>query len=300
MKAQYVPYAALTAFAMLLSGCEKPVGTEKAETVVTVAGNAISKAELDLAVSRLGDLNDAQRAEAQSKLLQLLVDQQLVVEAAKKAGLDKEPAVALAMAQASRQVLAEAYAERATKELAKPTESEAAEYYAQHPELFAQRRIYRIQELELKVEPARMADVEAKLKSSQSLGDFVNWVKEQGIEGKTATTVKPAEQIPAPLLAQLSQMRDGQVTVVPARPGYVVILQLQESQQQPVSLEQAKSAIERALVAQKRKAQLEAEVKTLRETTKIEYASGYAPATETKAVEQKAESDKADEKPAAN
>ena len=153
------------------------------------------------------------------------------------------------MEQASRQTLVEAYAERSFRDVAKPSETEIADYYNQHPELFSQRRIYRIQELELTLEPSRLAEVDARLKSSHSMGDFVNWVKEQGIEGKTAVVVKPAEQIPAPLLDSLSQMKDGEVTILPGRPGHVLIQQLQESQLQPVSLEQAKNAIEQALTA---------------------------------------------------
>jgi len=154
-----------------------------------------------------------------------------------------------------------------------------------------------------------MADVEAKLRSSHSLGDFVNWVKEQGIEGKTAVAVKPAEQIPAALLARLSQMKDGQVAVLPGRPGHVVIQQLQESQLQPVTLEQARNAIERALTTQKRKELMEADLKKLREAAKIEYATGYAPAAEAKveaaepkveAAETQVEEESVDKKEEAN
>ncbi|MCL5060257.1 MAG: EpsD family peptidyl-prolyl cis-trans isomerase [Candidatus Thermoplasmatota archaeon] len=298
MTSRHASFIALTTLAVLLSGCEKPASAVKGETVATVAGDKISEAELNLALSRLGTLNEAQTAEAKSRLLQALIDQRLLAQAAQKARLDQEPAVEIAMAQASRQVLAEAYAERSFKDVAKPSETEIADYYNRHPELFSQRRIYRIQELELKVDPSRMSEVEAKLKSSHSMGDFVNWVKEQGIEGKTVVAVKPAEQIPLPLLGRLSQMKDGQVMVLPARPGHVLIQQLLESRLQPVSLEQAHDAIERALMARKRKELMEADLKKLREAAKIEYTSGYAPAAETKAAETKADSEKANEKPA--
>lgn len=288
MKFRHASLIALTALAVLSSGCEKSARAVKSETVATVAGDKISAAELNLALSRLGELNEAQTAEAKGKLLQALIDQRLVAQAAQKAGLDKEPAVGVAMAQASRQVLAEAYAERSFKDVAKPSETEIADYYNRHPELFSQRRIYRIQELDLKVDPARLPEVEAKLKSAHSMGDFVNWIKEQGIEGKSAVAVKPAEQIPLPLLGRLSQMKDGQVTIFSARPGNVLIEQVLESQSQPVSLEQAQSAIERVLMAQKRKELMEADLKKLREAAKIEYASGYVPAAAAKAGDEKA------------
>ncbi len=284
MKARHTTaLVTLTAFAILLSGCDKPASEVKSQTVATVAGDTITEAELDIALSQMGTLTAAQAAEAKSGLLQALVDQRLVAQAAKKAGLDKDQEVEIAMAQASRQVLVEAYAQRNFKDVAQPSETEVAAYYAQHPELFSQRRIYRIQELELTTEPSRMAEVEDKLKTSHSIGDFVNWVREQGIVGKSATAVKPAEQIPTPLLARLSQMKDGQVTTFPTLPGQLLILQLLESQLQPVSLEQAKTAIERVMMAQTRKDRMDADLKALRDAAKVEYASGYKPMSETRA-----------------
>lgn len=288
MKPKHASFIALAILAVLVSGCEKPATAVKNEAVATVDGDKIGEAELNVALSGLGALSEAQSAEARIRLLQALVDQRLVAQAAKNAGLDKDPAVAIAMEQASRQVLAEAYAERSFKDVVNPTETEIAEYYNQHPELFSQRRIYRIQELDLTLDPSRMAEVEAKLKSAHSMGDFVNWLKEQGIEGKTAVAVKPAEQIPAPLLDRFSQMKDGQVTILPGRPGHVLVQQLQESQLQPASLEQAKNAIEQALMIQKRKGMMEADLKKLREAARIEYTSGYAPAAEANAVEKPA------------
>lgn len=288
MKPKHASFIALAILAVLTSGCEKPATAVKSEAVATVDGDKIGEAELNLALSGLGALSEAQAAEAKTRLLQALVDQRLVAQAAKNAGLDKDPAVAIAMEQASRQVLAEAYAERSFKDVAQPTEAEIAAYYEQHPELFSRRRIYRIQELELTLDPSRMAEVEAKLKSAHSMGDFVNWLKEQDIEGKSAVAVKPAEQIPATLLARLSQMRDGQVTISPGRSGHVLVQQLQESQLQPASLEQAKNAIEQALTVQKRKGMIEADLKKLRQAAKIEYASGYVPAAEANAAEKPA------------
>lgn len=283
MKSKLASFIALAVLAVLGSGCEKPA-IVKSETVATVDGDKIGEAELNLALPGLGALSKAQAAEAKIRLLQALVDQRLVAQAAKKSGLDKAPEVAIAMEQASRQVLVEAYAERTFKDIANPSETEIAEYYNRHPELFSRRRIYRIQELELTLEPSRLPEVDARLKSSHSMGDFVNWVKEQGIEGKTTVVVKPAEQIPAPLLGSLSQMKDGEVTILPGRPGRVLLQQLQESQLQPVSLEQAKNAIEQVLAVRKRKELMEADLKKLREAARIEYASGYAPTAEANAA----------------
>lgn len=270
--------AAVTALSVALTACEQPATTAQGAMAAKVGGEIISEAELSRAVARLGKLNAAEAAQARGKVLEALIDQHLVSNAARNAKLDKDPVVALAMQQAQRQVLVEAYLERLFKDLAAPADTEIQDYYARHPELFAQRKLYRVQELELQLDPARIAEVEAQLKQSRTLAEFAEWLKAQGIDGKAAGGVRPAEQIPAPMLAQLAKMQVGQVAVMPMGGSRVSVLQLQDSQPQPVTLEQARSAIERVLLNEKRKTLMEAEISKLRASGKLEYASGFAPA----------------------
>jgi hypothetical protein len=138
--------------------------------------------------------------------------------------------------------------------------------------------VYRIQELGLQLASARLPEVEARLKQSRDLADFADWLRSQGIDGKAGVVVKPAEQIPPAVLARLGDMKDGQVTLLATEPERVSVLQLQGSQAQPVSLEQAREAIERVLQGEKRKALVETEIKKLRSSGKISYSSGFAPA----------------------
>jgi len=277
----YRRYFLAAVAALSLAACEQPATATRDSIAATVGGDAIGEVELGRAVARLGELNAAESAQARGRVLEALIDQHLVSHAAKKARLDQTPEVALAMQQAQRQVLVEAYMERLFKDMAQPADTEIQDYYARHPELFAQRKVYRIQELELQLAPARIAEVEAQLKRSRTLAEFADWLRAQGIAGKTGVAVKPAEQIAAPMLAQLINMKDGQVVVVPMGENRVSVLQLQGSQAQPVTLEQARAAIERVVLGEKRKTLLEAEIGKLRASEKVEYASGFAPAPQT-------------------
>jgi EpsD family peptidyl-prolyl cis-trans isomerase len=278
MKIRHVPLIAAAALSAALSACEQPTTASMEKVAATVGGEIISETELNRAVSRLGALNESESAHARGKVLEALIDQQLVSNAAKGAKLDKDPEVALAMQQAQRQVLVEAYMERMFKNMAKPSDTEINDYYIRHPELFAARRIYRIQELELPMPSARLPEVEARLKQSHSLSEFADWLRAQGIDGKAGLVVKPAEQLPAAILAQMKNMQDGQLTVLATGPGRISVLQLQGSQTQPVTLEQARGAIEQVLLSDRRKIVLETEIRKLRSSGKIEYASGFAPA----------------------
>lgn len=267
--------------ALSLTACEQPATTTMGSIAATVGSDTISEVELGRAVARLGKLDAAESAQARDRVLEALIDQHLVSHAAKKARLDQAPEIVLAMQQAQRQVLVEAYMERLFKDMAQPADMEIQDYYARHPELFAQRKVYRVQELELQLAPARIAEVEAELKQSRTLAEFAGWLRTQEIDGKTGVAVKPAEQIPAPMLAQLSNMKDGQVVVMPMGENRVNVLQLQGSQTQPVTLEQARTAIERVVLGEKRKALLEAEIGKLRASEKVAYVSGFAPASQT-------------------
>ena len=60
MKPNQASFIALTILAVLVSGCEKPATAVKIETVATVGGDKISEAELNLAVSGLGELSETQ------------------------------------------------------------------------------------------------------------------------------------------------------------------------------------------------------------------------------------------------
>jgi EpsD family peptidyl-prolyl cis-trans isomerase len=263
---------------MGLSACEQPATSPQDAVAARIGGDAISEFELGRAVARLGPMNAAESAQARGKVLEALIDQHLVSNAARDAKLDKTPEVALAMQQAQRQVLVEAYMERLFKDLPQPSAGEIQDYYNRHPELFAQRKLYRIQDLELHLAPGRVAEVEAQLKQSRSLSEFTDWLGAQGIAVQSGEAVRPAEKIPAIMLAQLVNMKAGQVVVVPGGENQVSVLQLLGSQAQPVSLEQARDAIAGLISSGKRKTLLEAEVHKLRASGKVEYASGFEPA----------------------
>jgi len=278
MKSAWVSFAAVLAAAVLLAGCERPA-TSFPDTAVARAGNeTISKFELERAMARLGPMNAAEAAQARGKVLEALVDQYLVGHAARDAKLDKAPEVVLAMQQAQRQVLVEAYMERLFKDLPPPSDDAIRDYYNRHPEWFAQRRLYRVQELELQLAPARIAEIEAQLGKSHGLSEFTAWLDTQGIAVKSGETVRPAEKIPAAVLSQFARMKDGQAVVIPVDGDRVGVLQLLGSQAQPVSPEQAHDAISHQLLAEQRRTLLEAEIRQLRASGKVEYSSGFAPA----------------------
>lgn len=285
MKFRPVPLIAAATLSMALAACEQPETASAQPVAATVGNQLISEAELERALARLGSLGEMESVQARGKVLDALIDQHLVSNAARAARLDREPEVALALQQAQRQVLVEAYMERMFKNMAKPVDTDIQSYYTRHPELFSARRVYRIQELDLQLPPSRLPEVEAQLKQSRNLAGFAEWLKTQGIDGKAGLVVRAAEQIPDAVLARLATMKDGQTTVQATGPDTISVVELQDSRLQPVTLEQAAGAIERILQREQRQALLETEIRKLRSAGKVEYASGFSPAASSVQVD---------------
>jgi EpsD family peptidyl-prolyl cis-trans isomerase len=288
------------AFSLLLQGCNerKPAATSDkgAPVAAKVNGDEISVAQIDAAIQHLGKIPEDKVKEVGDKALNALVDQELLVQKAIADKLDQNPSVMQAIDAARRQILAQSYVQSKTKDMAKPTDAEISAFYDKHPELFSDRRIYRIQEINIQDATDKADQIRSQLKASKNLDNFVQWLKAQNYKFNGAQAERSAEQLPSSLAIQLMNVKPGQA-IIANNNGAIVVMVVMAVASQPVTADKAKPAIERLLVTQKQKEFAENEIKTLRSTAKIEYLGEYAdagkqaeapaaPTNETKPAEQ--------------
>lgn len=269
-----------------LTGCgENKEGEEAKATQVAakVGKDEITVHQLNFELARLGNLNPDQAKKAAHQVLRTLVDQDLLMQKAIENKLDRDPKVVQALESARRQLLAQAYVDQLTANVAKPTDAEIHDYYAKNPALFSERRIFRLQEISVQVTPQNTEAVKAKLAGVKNLGEFVEWLKAQNIPARGVQSVKAAEQLPLELLPRLHALKDGQALTLSSG-NQLNILYLAGSQSQPVSEEQARPVIERFLLNAKKREIAEAELKKLRDATKIEYLGEYKEAASAPAA----------------
>jgi EpsD family peptidyl-prolyl cis-trans isomerase len=271
---------AASMLALALTGCgDKEGGDEKkAETQVAAKVNdtEITVHQINHVVSRLGNVPADKAQEASNQVLRGLVDQELLVQAAAADKLDRDPTVVQSIEAARKQLLAQAYIERKAGSY-KPADAEVQDYYAKHPEMFSERRIYQLQEIAIQAKPENAEAIRANLTQSKTLQDFAAWLKSQNIPYRAGGGVKPAEQIPAEILPRLHQLKDGQALTVNA-PGGIVVMLVTASRSQPVTAEHAKASIEQIMVRKQREETVKAEVKRLKDAGKIEYVGAFVDA----------------------
>lgn len=268
------------AMSLTLAGCgDKKDDKDKAATQVAAKVNSdeITVHQLNFELSKMGNLSPEQAKKAANQVLKSMVDQQLLVQKAVEDKVDRDPQVVQTLEAARRQILSQALVQKLTANQTPPSDPEIADYYAKNPALFAERRIYRLQEINVQVTPANVELVKAQLQQTKNLGDFINWLKAQNIPARAGQSTKSAEQLPLELLPKLHGMKDGQAMTF-AAPGALNILVMAGSQAQPLTQEQAKPMIERYLGNAKKREAAEAELKKLKDKAKVEYLGEYTEA----------------------
>jgi hypothetical protein len=179
-----------------------------------------------------------------------------------------------AIEDAKRQILARASIERAVAASSTENPEEIRKFYQDNPALFERRRIYRLHELAVVAPREKLDALKAATAGAKSLEDVAGRLKSQKLVFQVAITDRPAEQIPANILARVFEMREGQIAVIPTSRGASVV-QLLQAQEASLSEQQAKPIIEGYLQSRKLLATAQAEVKKLREHAKIEYLGEF-------------------------
>ena len=247
------------------------------QVAARVNGTELTVHQINYALQRIPNLDKDQSRAASLQVVRNMVDQELLVQKAVEDKLDRDPTVVQSLDAARRQILAEAYMSRKLGTPAEPSDAEVSDYFNKHPELFSNRKVYRLQEISIKAPKDKHDAIRAQMGASKTLNDFGAWLKAENLPAKAAQGVKPAEQLPLEILPRLAQMSDGQAMVVNSPDGLLVIV-VAGSQAQPVTLEQAKPAIVRVLQTQGRQKAAKAELDALKVAAKIEYAGEFADA----------------------
>lgn len=261
---------------LFVAGC----GDKKQETGASQAAAKVNKAEvsvqeIDFALQQQRGLRPEQAEAAGRQILERLIDQELSSQKAVDLKLDRDPLVMLQLQAAKREILSRAYLQKAGEAAAKPTPEEMASYYEANPALFKERRIYSLQEITLEAAPDQIASLRAQLERARSIGDFIEYLKANGIRFSANQAVRAAEQLPLASLDSIATLKDGQAILSPTPSGAQVIV-LAGSRSEPVTLEQARPAIEQYLLNSRRRDIIASDIKALRGAASIEYVGKYA------------------------
>jgi EpsD family peptidyl-prolyl cis-trans isomerase len=263
--------------ALLVAACgdksdKKPAATQVA---AKVNGSEISVHQINAVLSKAQGVTAENAAQAKQEILGKLIDQQLAFDQAVDKKLDRNPDVMMAIESAKREIVARAYLDQLVSAQPKPSVDEANKYYAENPSLFANRRVYNIQEITLEAKPEVLDSIKQMASSGKSMDDIASFLKGKGVNFRGGAATRPAEQIPLEVLPRLSALRDGQAIVVEAPQNYLV-MRVAASQSAPVDEVTARPRIQLFLHNQRAQKVIEEDIKRLKTAAKIEFQGEFA------------------------
>lgn len=257
---------------LMLGACDGGSSAVSGQVLARVNGQDVSVHQLNRLISQRPVDTPQQRTE----LVEGLIRRELAVQQAMAQKLDRQPDVMLRLEEARRDVLAAVWAERLETGQGVPDRNEVARYFAAHPGLFAERKLYRLREFTLTADDAQLAEAQSRISKAQSLAELKAWLQERKLSMSEKNSVRMAEQLPVEVVDRLHQVRPGQTTVFRLSRS-LVIYELQSAESMPVSWTEAEPVIRAHLMARARTQAMEKTMQALRSQTRIEYGAAMAP-----------------------
>lgn len=259
--------------AVSLSACgskEKKAG----QALVRVNGEEITVLQVNDELRRAGVKADQQEA-ATKQLLESLIDRQLITEEAIRNKIDRTPEVMQAIEHAKAQIIAQAYLQSITSKSSKPSMVEIDDYFQKHPEYFAQRKQFVMQQLVVSTKDFS-SELSSAIDSAKSLDEVAAWLDRNNVRYARGQLSRNTTDMPPEMGSKLLAMPNGQLFIV--REGANSLINaLVGVKDSPVTAKDAAPQIEQYLVNKTNKELLDAEITHLRSAAKIEYLNAPAP-----------------------
>ena len=279
-RARFGTFALAASAAVLLAACgqKKDVGaadSANSEVAAKVNGDDISVGQVNLVLQHQRGMPPEASEAASHQALERLIDEQIVVQKAIAAKLDKDPQVVEQIEAARREILVHRFIETAADTASKPTDDQVQKFYDGRPAMFAQRKVFTLQRMDIQVPDERRAEVDAHVQSLKSLGELTDWLKAQNLKFNVKQEQDASEQLSPVILEKIAALKDGESTVIPSQAG-VSAVTLLSSVTAPKTLADARPAIEQYLSQQGKREVVMNLQKTLRDGAKIDYQGRFA------------------------
>lgn len=279
----------LTAAALLaatsLSGCDriksmlgrKPAG----QVIATVNGEEITALQLRAEMGGFSARDPKVMKQAQQAALQQVILRTVVAQEAKRQKLDKSPEYNLQVERGRETLLAQLYQRKVASELPVPTRKDAESFVAEHPDMFAQRKVMVVDQVIAR--PAKL-DPE-KYRPLQTLDQVKSALAGDGVQYQETVSVIDTATAPPQLTAQINKLPPGEVFVVPQN-GSLVFNHIDQARAIPLQGDVAIALATNAVQSQRARDALSQRIKTLREAAdgKITYNEAFKPPPKTPAA----------------
>lgn len=262
---------AVALIALAVASCQKKAS---GQTVAVVNNEEITSGELNAALAADPNVAAAGTKEARQAELQKLIDRTLLVQQAKKDGIDKSPEYLNRLRMTTDDLLINMLLSRKMNTAALPSAAEISSFEASHPQMFANREIWTLSQLIFPL-PKDKAVI-AKLQAAKTLEDIAQILTSSGIQFKRNTKKVDTALFPNEIYQKLIQLKPGDAFIAPG-PTSAVANVVTARDPNPTPADQARTLAVNAMRREQMGKAIQDRVKSLKASAKIEYQPGFAP-----------------------
>lgn len=272
-----VARALALALAATLAGCGGSNADKPATQVAAkVNGEEITVHQVNFVLRGAAPASQERAPSVKKQILERLIEQELLVQAADEDRLERTPAVLQRVEASRREILARAYLQKVADGAQRPDARDVSKFYTDQPRLFSDRKLYTFDEIVLPAVPPDWAEIEKMLLPAKTAKEAAQVLRDRGIDAPIVIgSVRGSEQLPLIILPRFDQVKEGDL-VIYAQPPAVVIAQVRSVRSEPIDEKRAGPLIEQFLLSKRRGEAVQAEVKRLREAASIAYTGEFA------------------------
>jgi peptidyl-prolyl cis-trans isomerase C len=246
--------AALPVACLALAGCHfDGFGGPKAPTgqvVATVEGQEITQLELQAELAGVQLPNDPKARKAvEERALQTIIARKVFAKAAKDKGLDKTPQYALQAQRATDNLLAQSLEQSLVTAVPTPNKDDASIYVANHPQSFADRKVYLVNQLRVP-QGAMTQDLVKAIQPLNTIPEIISLLDTRHIPYEKGQAEIDSVVLDAKTLDAIVKLPPNTVFMIPSN-NMVLINQIFDTQTKPLTGDAANSAAMQLLKRQR-------------------------------------------------
>ena len=191
-----------------LSACgHSDSGGKQTQVVAKVNGDEITVHQINGEMRRL-QVPVANPQVVAKKMLESLIDRQLLVQEAIKLNLDRTPEVVQLVDAARAQIYAQAYLARKVSALGAATDKDVQQFMAEHPEVFSRRKVFTTADIIFANDPAKINTdkLQALVNNAEELK---SWLNSHQVHFEIAEETIPTEALPKEAVSLADQIKVG-------------------------------------------------------------------------------------------
>lgn len=260
---------------LFLSGC----GSSGSQVAATVNGEVITEREVDQRMAKLSPQVQASFGSDKGRLLEEMITERILLQEARRRGLEKDPEVRRLLEDAKRQLmvgrLLEVLREDAKGQI---SEKQIAEFYEKNQASFRVPETYRASHILVESEETAKKALE-RVKSGEPFAKVAEEVSTDPSKSRGGDIgFFSGGQVIPEFEAACKSLKPGEISkVVKTSLGYHVILltEMRSARQKP--LEEAREQIRQALLNQQGQKHVESVLQGLRSQSQIKIRKDFAP-----------------------